>query len=72
MPRLPQKEAKLSLEDKRVRKEEEDGRADGAEGIEEGILEQAMKTAKEMKKNGEPIEKIARYTGLSPEEIEKL
>jgi len=34
----------------------------------EGILE----VAKEMKANGEPIEKIMKYTNLSKEEIEAL
>jgi hypothetical protein len=28
--------------------------------------------AKAMKNDGEPLEKISRYTGLSKEEIEKL
>jgi len=38
------------------------------EGIKEGILE----VAKEMKANGEPVEKIMKYTNLSKEEIEAL
>jgi hypothetical protein len=32
----------------------------------------AREMAKTMKKEGEPLEKISRYTGLSKEEIEKL
>ncbi len=39
------------------------------EGREEGDLKRAMKTAYNMRKNGEPIDKIARFLELSPETI---
>ncbi len=39
---------------------------------EEGRKEEKIEIAREMKKNGEPIEKIMKYTSLSREEIEKL
>lgn len=42
------------------------------EGREEGIKEGLFKTAKEMKKDGIPNETIAKYTGLSIEEIKVL
>jgi len=42
------------------------------EGIKEGKKKKAVEMAKEMKKEGEPIDKIRRYTQLSKEEIEKL
>lgn len=38
------------------------------EGRQEGVI----MVAKEMKKEGDPIEKIARVTGLTKEQIEKL
>jgi len=40
--------------------------------FEEGKADKAVEIAKAMKDEGEPIEKISRYTGLSKEEIEKL
>ncbi len=42
------------------------------EGIKEGIKEGKMETARNMIADGEPIEKIARYTGLAKESIENL
>ncbi|MFC2141025.1 Rpn family recombination-promoting nuclease/putative transposase [Acidobacteriota bacterium] len=41
-------------------------------GYDKGKDEKARQMAKTMKKEGEPVEKISRYTGLSKEEIEKL
>jgi predicted transposase/invertase (TIGR01784 family) len=41
-------------------------------GIDRGKDEKAREMAKTMKKEGEPIEKISRYTNLSKEEIERL
>lgn len=41
-------------------------------GLIEGKIEGKVETAREMKKDGEPLEKIKRYTGLSDEEIENL
>lgn len=41
-------------------------------GYDKGKDEQARQMAKLMKNNGEPIEKISNYTGLSLEELEKL
>ncbi len=42
------------------------------EGKKMGAEKEKVKMAKKMKKDGELIEKISRYTGLSKEEIEKL
>jgi predicted transposase/invertase (TIGR01784 family) len=39
---------------------------------EEGREEEKVEIAKAMKKNGEPIEKIMTYTGLTEEEIKAL
>ncbi|MBR4326308.1 MAG: hypothetical protein IKP73_12360, partial [Bacteroidales bacterium] len=41
-------------------------------GRAEGIAEGKIATARLMKADGEPAEKIARYTGLTIEEIQKL
>jgi len=38
----------------------------------EGAQDERIKMAKAMKKEGEPIDKISKYTGLSKEEIEEL
>lgn len=47
----------------------EDGRAQGhAEGLKEGIIHIAL----QMLKDGEPVEKIMRYTGLTAEQIQAL
>ena len=51
----------------------EQGMEEGIEiGIPKGEINKARKIAKTMKDNGERIAKIAEYTGLSKEEIEKL
>lgn len=55
----------------------QEGRAEGRkEGLQEGMVkgmeERNVTIAREMKQNGEPIEKIMQYTQLSQEEIEKL
>jgi predicted transposase/invertase (TIGR01784 family) len=42
------------------------------EGREEGKMEGKMEIARQMKAEGEPVDKISRFTGLSMEEIEKL
>jgi predicted transposase/invertase (TIGR01784 family) len=42
------------------------------EGIEEGKKEKALEMARMMKKEGEPVDRIVRYTGMTPGEIEKL
>ncbi len=39
---------------------------------EEGKEEERNEIAEEMKNNGEPIEKIMKYTNLTKEEIENL
>lgn len=50
-----------------------DGKAEGLEkGRAEGKVEVKVEIARQMKSDGEPIEKIIRYTGLSEAEIEKL
>ena len=49
------------------------GRAEGlAEGLAEGMKEGIIKTAKNMKAEGLPTSLIAKMTGLSEEEIDKL
>ncbi len=51
----------------------EEGLQQGIEkGLEKGKEEKTKQIAKEMLKNGEEIEKIEKYTGLTKEEIEKL
>jgi predicted transposase/invertase (TIGR01784 family) len=42
------------------------------EGIKEGEKNKAKEMAKAMKKEGEPVEKILKYTGLARKEIEVL
>ncbi len=42
------------------------------EGIEKGREEKAISMAKEMLADGEPIEKIVKYSGLSESQILKL
>jgi predicted transposase/invertase (TIGR01784 family) len=42
------------------------------EGMELGASQKSVEIAREMKKEGDPIEKIARITGLSGEQIENL
>jgi predicted transposase/invertase (TIGR01784 family) len=41
-------------------------------GIEKGEKKREIEMATAMKREGETIEKISKYTGLSREEIEKL
>lgn len=55
----------------------EDGRAQGhaeglAEGHAEGLKEGIIHIALQMLKDGEPVEKIMRYTGLTAEQIQAL
>ena len=53
------------------RKAREEGRDEGREeGKEEGRENKAKETAKLMKQEGEPLEKISKYTGLSKKEIQ--
>lgn len=40
--------------------------------FDEGKIEGKIEIARQMKSEGEPIEKIVRFTGLTGEEIEKL
>ena len=42
------------------------------QGRAEGELEAARKLARAMKADGESVERICKYTGLSTKEIEKL
>jgi len=55
----------------------EDGREEGREegiiaGIEEGTKNKAIEIARLMKSQGEPIDKIFLYSGLTKDEIKKL
>ena len=52
---------------------EEKGRNEGiAQGEASGRAERELEMAKAMKADNEPVDKIAKYTGLSVEDIEKL
>ena len=51
----------------------EEGRAEGREeGRAEGADQQKLDTARMMLDNGEPVDKIALYTGLAHDEIENM
>ena len=51
----------------------EQGRSEGLEqGLEQGRSDMKLSLAKVMKSKGEPVEKIAEYTGLSAAEVEAL
>ena len=51
----------------------EEGRKEGRkEGIEEGEKRKSMEMALRMREDGMPLEVIAKYTGLSVEEIQNL
>jgi predicted transposase/invertase (TIGR01784 family) len=55
------------------KKAAEKGRAEGlAEGRAEGRAEEKLEIAKNMKADGQPLDLIAKFTGLTIEEIEKL
>jgi predicted transposase/invertase (TIGR01784 family) len=41
-------------------------------GLKKGKKEEKIEIARMMKKEGEPVDRIVRYTGLTPEEIENL
>ena len=50
-----------------------EGREEGkSEGKIEGMQERNLEIARQMKADGEPVEKIRRYTGLTAEEIAGL
>ena len=56
-------------EELHIQMERKDAREEGyAEGTEDGILTMV----RAILKANEPLEKILRYSGLSPEEIERL
>jgi len=60
----------ISEKDKRLLAE---GEAKGeAKGIVKGELKAARKMARHMKADGQPIDVISKYTGLSRKEIEEL
>ncbi len=42
------------------------------EGVQQGLQQAMLKVASEMKREGDSAEKIARVTGLTKEQIEKL
>jgi len=50
-----------------------EGRAEGlTEGLSQGARQNAIATARSMKADGMPVDAIAKYTGLTPEEIAAL
>jgi predicted transposase/invertase (TIGR01784 family) len=50
-----------------------EGREEGkSEGKIEGMQERNLEIARQMKADGEPVDKIQRYTGLTEEEIAGL
>ncbi len=60
-------------EELHIQMERADAREEGyAEGKEDGILTNQFQVAKAMLNANEPLEKVLRYSGLSPEEIERL
>ena len=60
-------------EELHIQMERADAREDGyAEGRADGILTGQLQVAKAMLEANEPLEKILKYSGLSPEEIERL
>jgi predicted transposase/invertase (TIGR01784 family) len=66
-----------SAEKKAAEKGRAEGLAEGrAEGLEEGRAEgraeEKLEIAKNMKADGQPLDLIAKFTGLTIEEIEKL
>jgi predicted transposase/invertase (TIGR01784 family) len=64
---------KRTLINSAVRRGRAEGKAEGeAKGRAEGEAKGRAEIAKEMKKDGMPIEKISKFTGLSIEEIKKL
>ena len=68
----------MSLKDKRdwesaIETAVEEGREKGfKEGIQEGIKEGVLEVTRNLKRTGLEVALIARATGLTPEEIEKL
>ncbi|MDO1451347.1 Rpn family recombination-promoting nuclease/putative transposase [Rhodocytophaga aerolata] len=64
--------AKLTPDDMRTYEESLKTYRDNYSIIETAKYDTKVEIAKEMKKEGDPIEKIARITGLSKEQIEKL
>jgi len=62
-----------NVRDYEVSKGREEGREEGREqGREEGVHRKALEMAKEMLAEGEPLERIVKYTKLSIEEIQAL
>ena len=56
-----------------TRKGMKEGMKEGIkEGIKEGQYSTRLETARNMKKDNMPVELISKYTGLTPEEIEKI
>ena len=65
------------LMDRNYKEGLEQGRSEGleqgrSEGLEQGRSDMKLSLARVMKGKGEPVEKIAEYTGLSPAEVEAL
>jgi predicted transposase/invertase (TIGR01784 family) len=62
-----------SAEKKAAEKGRAEGLAEGREeGRAEGRAEEKLEIAKNMKADGQPLDLIAKFTGLTIEEIEKL
>ena len=60
-------------EELHIQMERADAREEGyAEGREDGILAGQLQIVRAMLKANEPLEKILKYSGLSPEEIDRL
>ncbi|MCQ2194319.1 MAG: hypothetical protein MJZ28_05130, partial [Paludibacteraceae bacterium] len=60
-----------------MRNERKEGREEGLkegreEGLKEGLEEKSFETARLMLQDGESIDKIIRYTGLTKEQVESL
>ena len=68
------KEELIAYDNASIAEQDERGKITAAEkkGEIKGKIEEKFEVAKAMKKDGEPIEKIMRYTNLTREEIESL
>ena len=65
-------EMRLFYEKKYEKKYERDLKERFEQGSEQGRIADKLETARAMKADNEPVEKIVKYTGLSRDEIDKL
>jgi predicted transposase/invertase (TIGR01784 family) len=70
--RVPRFEEEMKLKKEKDKIREEARKEGREEGRKEGKEERSLEIAKELKKSGVSLELIAKSTGLSKEEIEKI